>query len=436
MTYEESLAYLEGLVDWERSPKPSYDFDLGGFRSFLSRLGDPQKRLRNPILIAGTKGKGSTGAIIASALRASGYRVGLFTSPHLVSFPERIALNGESIAKEDFARFIEALRSHIKSKGGFRTVFEVLTAISFLYFLEKGVDFSVFEVGLGGRLDSTNVIDPVLSVITPISLDHTDVLGESLDKVAKEKAAIVRKGGMVVSAPQSEEVLGIIEETCRKKRASLSVAGRDMDYKTVGCDLGGSRFRVLGNQTEELYIPLLGRHQTLNGATAYLCLDLLRKGFSIPSKDIREGFSGVRWPGRLQIVGEKPWVVLDGAHNPKSAETIAQAVTELFSYRKLLLVFSCLSNKDLRGISRFLSPIADEVVVTGVKNPRSADPERLAKEFRREGKTVKVASSAESALEFARSSTMKKDLILVTGSFYLVGEVLQYLRFSPFSSGF
>lgn len=436
MTYEESLAYLDSLVDWEKSAKPVYDFDLDGFKSFLSTVGSPHKRLNNPILVAGTKGKGSTAAMVASALKSSGYRVGLFTSPHILSYTERICVDGEEISEQDFARLIGSLSSHIGGKGkrGFRTVFEVLTAAAFLHFLEKRVDFSVLEVGLGGRLDSTNVVDPILSVITSIGHDHTDVLGKSLPEIATEKAGVIRRRGTVVSSPQTKEVLEVIEEACARKGASLFLTGRDLYCELLGSDLKGCRFRVTANAAEDLSIPLLGRHQVENGATAYLILDLLRKKFSLPSREIRKGFSGVKWPGRLQIVGEKPWVVLDAAHDPESAEAVAKAVTELFKYERLILLFSCLKNKDLDGIAKALSPIADEVVVTGLDTARSRDPQGLAERFSKSRKPVTVSSSVDSALKLARCSAREKDLILVTGSLYLVGETLEQLRSSPSSA--
>lgn len=436
MNYEESLVYLESLVDWERSPRPSYEFDLDGFRSFLTSIGSPHKKLKNPILIAGTKGKGSTAAIAASALQSAGYRVGLFTSPHIFSFTERICVDGQEIAKEDFARLVESLKPHIdrRAESGFRTVFEVLTAISFLYFLEKKVDFSILEVGLGGRLDSTNVVDPIASVITSIGRDHTDVLGKSLREIAAEKAGVIREGGTVISSPQRKEVLGVIEDTCARKGASLFLTGRDLSCELLTSDLKGSRFRVLGKSADDLSIPLLGSHQVENSATAYLMLDLLRKRFSLPSSEIREGFSAVRWPGRLQIVGQKPWIVVDGAHNPDSVKAAVRAVIELFTYRRLVLLFSCLNNKDLAGMARVLSPVADEVVVTRLDNPRSTEPQRLAQRFRKARKPVTVASSVAGGLKVARSAAKERDLILVTGSFYLVGETLEQLRSSP-SSG-
>jgi len=416
MKYEECLEELYSLVDFERLVDYPRRFDLSSYRAFLDDIGNPQDELNSPVIITGTKGKGSTAAILASCLKASGHRVGLYTSPHLVDVRERIRVNGEYISKSRFSAIYEEAKPYIRKRpGGFRTVFEVLTAIAFVHFGRERTDYSIVEVGMGGRHDATNVVDPVLSIVTPISLDHTHVLGGSLKLIAEKKMGVARPRVSVVSAPQPDEALRVIRSVCKKLAAELRLVGRDLEYKNLESTVRGSRF-VIENRTYN--IPLLGEHQVENAATAYLALKTL-------SEEVRcDGFENVVLKGRLQIVDEDPLVVVDAAHNAHSAEVLAKSIRDLFGKRKVTGVISMLKRKDHQGFARELSAVLDEVYATATDSPRSLSPDELALHFEGRVASVHRIRDAQEALRKAKASASPEGLVLVTGSFYLVGEVL------------
>ncbi|MFQ5904973.1 MAG: bifunctional folylpolyglutamate synthase/dihydrofolate synthase [bacterium] len=417
MKYEESLDELYSLVDYERLVDYPREFDLSRYRGFLKSVGSPHERLKTPIIITGTKGKGSTAEILGSCLSASGRKVGLFTSPHLIDVRERIRLDGERIPKERFSSIYEEMRPLIrKGRGGYRTVFEVLTAIAFKYFAEEAADCALLEVGLGGRHDATNVADPVLSIVTPISLDHTHVLGGSVTEIAERKMGVAREGVPVVSSPQTDEALAVIRSKCEELGATLSLVGLDLEYEIARCDVRGSDF----NMEEKTYsLPLLGEHQIENAATAYLALRTLGEDV------VPEGFSRVSLKGRLQIVEQEPLVVLDAAHNAHSAGVLATSIKNLFPGRKVTAVVSMLKKKDHDGFARHLSTAIDHVYVTRVDSPRSMAPEALASSFQGLVNSVDVLQDSAQAFKKARESVRVQGLVLVTGSFYLVGRVLE-----------
>ncbi|MCH7760482.1 bifunctional folylpolyglutamate synthase/dihydrofolate synthase [candidate division TA06 bacterium] len=454
MTFEESLRFLDSLIDNERTHRPTYPLDLESYRSFLASLGSPEKKLESPILIAGTKGKGSTATLIASSLQSNGFQVGLFTSPHLIHLRERISINGEPIPEEKFSHWMERITPLLKEVGegfkpaptGFRTVFEILTTIAFFHFLEKGVEYSIFEVGLGGRLDATNVTNPLVSVITSLSLDHTDILGGTLREIAREKAGIIRKNGTVVSAPQKEEALEVLEEVCEERGARLLLVGREIQYQILESSLTGTRFRMMNSEfsqrgdqltirtpNSEFFLPLLGDHQVENAAVAIGTLSFL--GFSF--NHLTNFHLTVPLRGRLEIVGERPWIVLDGAHNPYSAQCLREAIQSLFPRKRVILLCSILANKDIEGIAQVLSPLASEIILTSTNSPRTASLSLLQEKFdkfrtrsRHGGTTcqsIMVCEETVCALETARNLANQDDLILVTGSMYLVGDVIRLL---------
>lgn len=429
MRFEEATDYLYGLIDYEKITRFTYDFDLNKFEDFLARVDNPHRKLKRSVLVAGTKGKGSTAAMISSALQAAGLQVGLFTSPHLVTVRERIRVNGQMIPEEDFAALIAELKPHIEDELHcyYRTVFEILTTMAFLYFYRQGVDFAILEAGLGGRLDSTNVVHPLLSVITPISYDHTEVLGDTLTEIATEKAGIIREGGIVVSSPQPEEAKVVIERTCVEKKARLILVGRDLTYEVIQSDLRGNTFRVKGSfGEEEVFIPLLGRQQVENAATVWAALEALQAGgLGLEREAIKEGLARVHFPGRLEVVRRSPWLVLDGAHNEDSARKLAAAIRELFHYGKLILLLGILEGKDIPGIVSCLAPMADAIIVAQPDTPRAADPGIIVREVQRWDKPYQVAKDTGLALERAQAMAGPEDLILVTGSLYLVGEVIR-----------
>ncbi|TET44528.1 bifunctional folylpolyglutamate synthase/dihydrofolate synthase [candidate division TA06 bacterium] len=416
MKYENCLEELYSLVDYERLVEYPREFDLARYRGFLENVGSPHKGLKNPIIITGTKGKGSTAEILSSCLRASGRNVGIFTSPHLIEVRERIRVNGEKIPEERFSSIYEEMKPFIRrGAGGYRTVFEVLTAIAFRFFAEERTDYTLLEVGLGGRNDATNVANPILSVVTPISLDHTHVLGDSIAEIADRKMGVARKGIPVVSAPQTEEALKVIEARCRELDAGLKLVGRDLKYEVVQSDISSSKFKIEG---ETYSLPLLGEHQIENAATAYLTLKTLNESVS------GEGFSNVVLKGRLQIVERDPFVVLDAAHNAHSARVLANSVRKLFKGKRVKAVIAMTKKKDHQGFARELAPALDQVYLTKVDLPRSMAPEDLASSFKGLVGSVEVVEDSGEAFRKARESASVNELILVTGSFYLVGRIL------------
>ena len=431
MNYEAAIQYLNSFADYEKVPALAFSaekFDLRRVEELLSRLGNPHC-IGRVVHLAGTKGKGSTAAMIASVLQAGGYKVGLFTSPHLHSFCERVAVNGQPILEESFARLATELAPHVQAVNqratyGRLTTFEIITSLAFAHFRDEAVDFQVLETGLGGRLDATNVVSPEVCVITSISLDHTTVLGDSLSQIAREKSGIIKPGCLVVCAPQSEEVTRVIGETCLQRRAEVVWVEKELSWRRTGADLAGQSFVLASTgRSYSLRIPLLGTHQLENAATAVAALEAVgQRGTSIDEESIRQGLASVRWPGRLEVLRRCPLVVADGAHNSYSAQRLAQALGEYFGYKRLILVLGTSVDKDLRGIVDALAPLAQEVIVTHSRNPRAVAPEVLAAKFARFGIRPYTEGNVSSAVSRALDLAEEDDLICVTGSLFVVAE--------------
>ena len=434
MTYKEALQYLSRFIDLEK--KDTYDYNLSfkldRMRKLCSLLGDPENAIKS-IHVAGTKGKGSTAAIIQSILTASGFKTGLYTSPHLVSFRERIRINDEMISEADVCRTLDIVKDAVEKLGDDKpTFFEIYTALAFLYFKEKDVDFAVYETGLGGRLDATNVIEPLVSVITPISLDHTHILGNSLDKIALEKAGIIKEDSICVSAPQKDRALDVIEDVCKEKDAQLILVGRDIMYKETSASDEETVFDLTGlfAKVTNLHLKLLGSHQVVNAATAIGAVEALRlSGVSVQEDAIKRGVQSVRWPGRLEVVRKRsPRIILDGAQNKASADELSRSVRRLFKYKRLILVLGISKDKDIKGILRELVPIADSIILTKSKMAdRAMDPESIKGLITPKTKDVSITQGIKDALDKAMSQTRPADLILVTGSLYVVGEAREIL---------
>ncbi len=412
MEFNEVIEFIYGLADYERC-KRMYRFDLSSYRDFLANFGSPQEELNTPILVTGTKGKGSTVHFLESILSRRG-STGVFTSPHLVNIRERIKFNGVPISEKDFVEKFTTIKSCITKK---RTTFEVLTSISFLYFREQSPDYSLYEVGVGGRLDSTNVLSPELSIITPISLDHTDVLGNTLEAISREKCGILRKNGLCISAPQDPSVMAVIKEECKNRFCKLKIVGEDIFCEDVSCDSNGSYFKI---DKERYFVPLIGRHQVINALISILAA----RAIGISNTDIKKGISETKCAGRLQIIGEEPYIIIDGAHNRASMAVLTRAIKELFTYKHLFLIFAALSNKDIDGMVDIVSEITDRVFITKVESERAKDPNEIIPLFKKRGIPAEVIESPEMCLSMAEKQAGKSDLILITGSFYLVGEVL------------
>jgi len=432
MNYQEALEYLLRFADYERLPRSGIVWDLRRIERLLERLGNPQDAARS-VHIAGTKGKGSTSAMIASVLKQAGYRVGLYTSPHLLSFTERIQVDGKPIAEEDWARLTERLRPEVEAENrigdlGELTTFEILTAMAFTHFRQVKADYQVLEVGLGGRLDATNVVRPQVCVITSISFDHMDVLGDTLAKIAGEKAGIIKAGAAVVSAPQFPEALEVIERVCRDKSVKLVKVGKDVTWEKDSFNAEGQSFRVKGLKGEyDLWIPLLGEHQIENAANAVAALELLADtGAKIPAEDIAYGLAKVHWPGRLQVLGKEPWVVVDGAHNAYSMQRLGEALRQYFKYDKLTLILGFGGDKDIAGMVAEAVKMTGDIILVSSRHPRSVKAEVLAEEFSKHGVTPRVAESVTKAVELALEGAKPSDLICAAGSIFVIAEVMEY----------
>ena len=371
--------------------------------------------------------------MIASALSAAGYRTGLYTSPHLHTFRERITIDGEMITEEEFSALTQRLQPEVdevnrRHNYGELTTFEILTALAFAFFRERRVEFQVLEVGLGGRLDATNVVMPRLSVITSISLDHAAVLGDSLAEIAREKAGIIKPGTLVVSAPQPSEAEGVIEEVCRHNGAGLIVVGRGVTWRKLTSDLAGQSFEVTGKAgSYQLTIPLLGGHQLENASTAVAALEAL----GIGADDIARGLAQVRWPGRLEILRHEPLFLVDGAHNADSARRLKEAIEEYLSFDRLILIAGASSDKDIAGIVGELAPLSSLIIATRSRHPRALAPALLLEELERQGAKGEMAESVSSAVERALAIAKPGDLICATGSLFVAAEAREYIKGIP-----
>ena len=433
MNYQEAIDYISSYTDYEKVGMPHDPalYDLRRVDELLAHLGNPHRKART-VHITGTNGKGSVAAMVASVLSASGYTTGLYTSPHLHTWRERIRVNDELISEEELATLVERLKPEVeavnqKATYGRITTFEFLTVLAFAHFKLKGVDFQVLEVGLGGRFDATNVITPEVCIFTSISLDHMDVLGSTLAEIAAEKAGIIKPGSLVVTSPQLDEAAVVIEEVCRGCGVQLIKVGSDVTWQGLDFDLDKQLLRVKGRLASyELSIPLLGQHQLDNAATAVAALEVLAgKGFNISKEAIIDGLGRVNWPGRLQILSHHPLVVVDGAHNIDSARRLKQSIEQYFDFDRAILVIGSSCDKDIASIASELLPLFDRVIVTRSRHPRAMEPAALVAEFARHGVKTQVVEDVPSALSQALALTGDKDLVCVAGSLFVVAEAIE-----------
>jgi dihydrofolate synthase / folylpolyglutamate synthase len=437
LTFEDAFNYLSTFINYERQPLVPYTrdtFNLEEFDRFLNRLDRPHEQLKT-VVIAGTKGKGSTAAMIASMVQASGLKAGLYTSPHLCSIRERIRVNGDLITEEDFASLVAELQPHLEAAGmagvrRFRTFFEILTTMALLHFRRLGVDLAVLEVGLGGRLDATNVATPLASVITSISFDHVEVLGDTIPKIAREKAGIIKMHGLAVVAPQRPEALAVIRDVCTARDSRLVEVARELRWQPRHYGWEGSVVDLESTRRTypKIEVPLAGPHQLLNAATAIATAEQLEaQGLPISEDGIRQGMKRVQWEGRLETVSRQPWIVLDGAHNRDSARCLREALATCFPYQRLILVLGISANKNLEGINEELTPLAAVTVATRAMVPRAAPPQQVADLAAKWCSRIIVEEDTQTALGRAIVETRRDDLLLVTGSLYLVGDAKRLL---------
>jgi dihydrofolate synthase/folylpolyglutamate synthase len=429
MTYREAIDYLYSLTDYEKRRIEKYSpevFGLSRVEHLVKSLGHPEGAY-SAVHVAGTKGKGSTAAMIESVLRSAGYRTGLYTSPHLHTFRERIRVNGRLIERQDVVSLLEELRPLLEETEG-TTTFEAVTAIALTYYARQEIDVLIAEVGLGGRLDATNVLMPEVSVITSLSLDHTHILGTTLAEIAREKGGIIKPGVSVVSAPQQDQAMAVLSEICFSRNSPLIKVGTDWQWSPGPFDLDGQSLTVerSGGQSPlagTYRIPLLGRHQLENCATALAALQVLsERGFDVPRQAIEKGLAMVEWSGRMEILSKEPLVVADGAHNPHSAQVLRIALEEWFPNREWILVFGAFVDKDIEGMLRTLLPIAEYTIVTRSRHPRAVAPIRLADLAADIGKGAEVAVSVERAIARALTMVNEDKGLLITGSISLIGE--------------
>jgi dihydrofolate synthase/folylpolyglutamate synthase len=435
-SYTKALRFLGTLNDYERLRIVRYNnetFNLDRMRSLLRKLGNPQTRFRS-VHVAGTKGKGSTCAMVAGMLSACGYKVGLYTSPHLVDLRERIQINGEMISRNDFARLSRMIEPIVAHSRPTPTYFDVLTAIAFKYFAERKVDIGVIETGLGGRLDSTNVLTPEVTAITSISYDHMAQLGTTLRQIATEKAGIFKHGVPAVSVIQDAEAQAALTAVAEKVGAPLDYCGATVEfsYRFESSRMLGPHNRVClttpNSKFEHLAVPLIGEHQAINCGLALCIIDKLKtRGIAINDARAMEGLAKVQLPGRMEMLSQTPRVIADGAHNAASLDALMRAIGQHIPYDSMVLIFGCCADKDVPGMLERITSGADKVIFTRVDNVRSADPHELAARYvELYGKMAQVADSLEESLEIARRAVTKEDLVCITGSFYLVGEAKRH----------
>jgi dihydrofolate synthase/folylpolyglutamate synthase len=447
MSYETAVARMFALGH-ELAQTPSHKFDLAHMRVLLAALDHPERRFPS-VLIAGTNGKGSTAATLASILRASGLKTGLYTSPHLVRINERIRVNGKEISDDDFAA-LQGEVDEVAEKLVEQTelpwhpsFFEMMTAIAFEHFAREKVDLAVLEVGMGGRLDATNVVKPLVSVITDISLDHQKFLGDTVGEIAREKVGIIRPGGVVVTLPQQPEANDVIGNTI------LDLAARAVNAVPYVPPVspGSTRYLVPGNGQgkpgfvyryplavlgEEILVetPLVGRHQLRNVALAIAAaVELKQQGFSgITAKSIERGIRETRWPGRFQVIAarpDRPEMVIDVAHNPAGAWALRSALSEQYEDRPLIFVFGAMRDKAISEMAEILFPLAERVIATRPENPRAASAEEIRQATARTGAEIEALEDVERAVERARALAKPGTVVVITGSIYLVGEVMR-----------
>ncbi len=440
--YTTAIRYLtEGRLDIERTRLTRLkktEFKLDRIRAIARAMGDPQDALR-VVHVAGTKGKGSVCEMVAGALGACGFTVGLYTSPHLMDIRERIRIGGEVITYPAFAKGMQAVAeaaAKVEKRHGHATYFELLTMLAFHHFAEQAVDVAVIECGLGGRLDATNIVKPDVTAVTGISLDHTDLLGATLPSIAKEKGGIFKKGVPAITFQQEPAILEALREAAAAAETTLEVVGKEIDfsYRFESTPKHGPHTCVCLNTPrsafEHLVVPLPGEHQALNCGLSLAILDRLRAiGFETPEIKVIAGLEGMRIPGRMEMVFRNPRVIVDGAHNAASVQALMKSIGLHIPYDSMVVVFGCSEDKDVDGMLRHLALGADKVIFTRARgNPRALDPAELRRRFDDiSGKMAQAEDTLPEALTTAARAVGREDLICVTGSFYLVGEAKKHL---------
>lgn len=420
MNYQEALNYIN------ESHKFGIRLGLDNMRNLLELLGNPQDKL-NVIHVAGTNGKGSTCSFMTSILKESGYKVGLYTSPFLETFTERIKINGENIPEEDVARIVTLIKEKIEQGDIYPTEFEIVTAMAFYYYCEQGVDFVALEVGLGGRYDATNIIKASdVSVITSISLDHVGILGDTVAKIAYEKGGIIKENGTAIVYDQSDEAKDVIKDICKEKNARyIEVKFDDINIKQSDIYSQVYDCSIMGKEYEDLEIKLIGDHQVNNSILALSAIDFLKetKGLNITEEDIRKGLINTKWPGRIEKIMEKPIFIIDGAHNEDGARSLAKAIDKNFNGKKATLLIGMLEDKDIDGVLEILMPYFNKVITTTPDNPRAIDSEKLKDKISKYVDNIVSKPSIEEAVEYTLKNSSEDEIVISAGSLYMIGTV-------------
>ena len=424
--------FLNSLVNYEKIQ--GYNYNLKNYKKFLEIVDSPQNKLKNVILIGGTKGKGSVTAILNSCLIANGYKVGLYTSPHLKRVNERIRVNNINISKKDLEKYIKQIKPYVKKEKGIRTFFEVLTTIAFLHFFKEKTDFTVLEVGLGGRLDATNVTSPLMSTITKIGYDHMVSLGNRLSQIAFEKAGIIKRRGRLISVHQRPSAERILKKITNLRESFLIFAEDQHKIKVIEESIMGSRLKIKGELGKfEVFLPLVGRHQIQNLSLALAMLSELKKmGFKINISSIKKGIRKTELHGRFEIISPKshalreqakrPLIIYDCAHNQDSFEALDKNL-KLLRPKKFSLIFGCKKNKNIKYCLQNIFPKAKEVVIVQAKDPPGMEPIDIYEMAKRYQKNLIIAPSVKRAIEYLKAKANNNSAIIITGSFYLWPEI-------------
>lgn len=426
--YNKALDYLYSFVDYSlkhSSELAKAEFNLDRMFALMQELGNPQNKY--PIIhVAGTKGKGSVSALCASALQAGGYKVGLYTSPHLIDYCERIQVNGEPISHELMVELVEEIKPAV-ARVPFLTTFEITTALGFLAFAWQGCNAAVIEVGLGGRLDATNIVTPKVSVITSLSYDHMAVLGNTLAKIAGEKAGIIKQGVPVVSSPQKDEALEVLERVVREKECSFTLVGKDVSFGRMGASLESQTLNITSFYHPSKFIvtiPLLGEHQVENSATAYTALKVSM--LELSDESIQKGFSQVKWRARFEIARRYPPLIFDSAHNQDSFIKLRETLDEYFPNHQVYLIFGASEDKNLPGMFAEMKTKIKKLIVTRADHPRALQPEQIVELANQAGVESEAVTPVESAL--ARALELSKidgSIVLSAGSMFVTAEIMQ-----------